>query len=132
MRKMRFVATVPGLVVMLLLPMFVLCSVLIPAAEARMIGTQGYLAMDQAVADREEVAGFFSREDVRVHLERLGVDPSQSQRRVALLTDEEVRMVKGHIDDLPAGAGALEVIGIVFLVLLLLELVGVTDVFRKI
>jgi len=33
---------------------------------------------------------------------------------------------------LPAGADALAVIGIVFLVLLILELVGVIDIFKKI
>jgi hypothetical protein len=36
------------------------------------------------------------------------------------------------MQDLPAGGSALAVIGVVFLVLLILELVGVTNIFTKI
>jgi uncharacterized membrane protein (Fun14 family) len=35
------------------------------------------------------------------------------------------------MDQMPAGGDALAVIGIVFLVLIILELVGVIDIFKK-
>ena len=48
------------------------------------------------------------------------------QRRVALFP----RQLAQQIEELPAGAGLIEVVGIVFVVLIVLELVGVTDVFK--
>jgi hypothetical protein len=64
----------------------------------------------------------------------LGVNPDEVRQRVEALSDQELNMLAQHIDDLPAGAGAegvLVVIGIVFLVLIILELVGVTNVFSR-
>ncbi len=57
--------------------------------------------------------------------------PAQVESRVAALTDSELRTLAGQMADLPAGADALAVIGIVFLVLLILEAVGVIDIFKK-
>ena len=61
----------------------------------------------------------------------LGVAPEQVEARVAALTDAELRTLAGQMADLPAGGDALAVIGIVFLVLLILEAVGVIDIFKK-
>ena len=52
------------------------------------------------------------------------------QQRLQGLTDEEARQLAQQIEELPAGAGLIEVVGIVFVVLIVLELVGVTDVFK--
>jgi len=56
--------------------------------------------------------------------------------RVAGLSDEEIQQITGRLDELPAGEGAGGAIGIVvvailivFLVLLLTDLLGLTDVF---
>ncbi len=41
-------------------------------------------------------------------------------------------MLAEGFERLPSAAGALEVIGITFLVLLILELIGVTDIFKRV
>ena len=64
-------------------------------------------------------------------LTQYGVTPASAAERAASLSDQELRLIQQKIDSLPAGQGALEVIGIVFLVLLILELVGVTNVFNR-
>ena len=61
----------------------------------------------------------------------MGVDPAAVQERLAALTDEELQTLEGRLDSLPAGGDALAVIGIVFVVLIILELVGVTNIFTK-
>jgi hypothetical protein len=52
---------------------------------------------------------------------------------VASLSDEEVERVTGHLDSLPAGQGAFgAIVGaavLVFLVLLITDLLGLTHVF---
>ena len=65
-------------------------------------------------------------------LVRLGVDPAEAQRRVDALTPEQVAAVQGRLNQLPAGGFVGEVVGallIVFLVLLITDIVGLTDVF---
>ena len=62
----------------------------------------------------------------------MGVSPELAKARVAALTPMEQQLLQQKITDLPAGAGVVEVIGIVFIVLLILELLGVTDIFKKI
>ena len=49
----------------------------------------------------------------------------------AALSDSELVQLSENIDQAPAGAGVVEVVGIVFIVLIILELVGVTDIFKK-
>ena len=62
----------------------------------------------------------------------LGVEPDRAMQRVRALTDEEFKILANRFDNLPSAAGALEVIGITFLILLILELVGVIDIFKRV
>ncbi len=115
-----------------LLAVFFTISVLAPAARAAVIDTDAMLYA-QGDPARTEVQNFLAREDVRKLLTAYGVEPADADRRIAALTDSELDQLRRHINDLPAAGGeVLTVIGIVFLVLIILELVGVTNVFNKI
>jgi len=72
------------------------------------------------------------RDDVREALVALGVSPEAAQERIATLTDEELLALEQQIDTLPAGGSLLAVIGIVFVILLILDLTGVTNVFTRV
>jgi hypothetical protein len=98
-------------------------------AAADIVGTDRAVAAQERRAQSERLQSLLSREDVARELERYGVDPAEARERVASLTDAELARVGPRLEQLPAGAGVVEVIGIVFVVLLILELVGVTDVF---
>ncbi len=110
---------------------FLLVSIWVPGAKAAMVGTQS-LAISQEQGLKAELQGALAREEIRNELVSMGVDPFQVDARIATLTDVELRLLQSRINDLPAGAGVLEVIGVVFLVLLILEIVGVTNIFSKI
>lgn len=114
-----------------LLIVFLLVSIWVPGAKAAVVGTESLLVYEQQGL-KEELQAVMAREEVRSELVAMGVDPLQVEARIAALTDEELRQLQSRINDLPAGGGAIEIIGIVFLVLLILELVGVIDVFSKI
>jgi hypothetical protein len=65
-------------------------------------------------------------------LEELGVDPAEAQRRIATLSDAELAVLQDRIDQLPAGGFVGAVVGamlVVFLVLLVTDIAGLTDVF---
>lgn len=103
-----------------------------PTASAELIGTEAALRHEQRSALVSAAEAVLLREAVATRLARLGVHHDALAARIRALTDDELAALASDIDSMPAGAGAIEVIGLVFLVLLILELVGVTDVFKKI
>ncbi|MCC2655546.1 MAG: hypothetical protein K0Q76_654 [Panacagrimonas sp.] len=100
-------------------------------AHAGMIGTEQAAASHARAENLATVQNFIAREDVRAQLETWGVESSQATDRVAQLSDAELQQVAMNIDNQPAGGGALVIIGVVFVVLLILELVGVTNIFTS-
>ena len=107
---------------------------ILPAVSfAGIIGTQSMIEMEQADTDRARVESFIEQENVRDQMISLGVDPAEVKERLAALTDAELGILNQNIESLPAGGDSvLVVIGIVFLVLLILELTGVINIFNKI
>ena len=100
-------------------------------ARAAVIGTLQAATESGRVADLSTINAALAGREVRGQMIALGVDPAQVEERIAALTDAELRTLAGQMTDMPAGGDALAVIGIVFLVLLILEAVGVIDIFKK-
>ena len=100
-------------------------------ARAELVGTLQAVESSTRAQDLAQVGGELAREEVRMQMSALGVDPAAIDARVARLTDPELRTLAERMQQMPAGGDALAVIGIVFLVLLILEAVGVIDVFKK-
>jgi hypothetical protein len=96
------------------------------------IGTDTLVQLDQRGELLSRIQTRLAQDDVRVQFLTRGVSPAEVDARIAALSTQELQMLSLQLDELPAGGGALAVIGVVFLVLLILELVGVTNVFTKI
>lgn len=103
---------------------------LLQPAAADVIGTQQVLEQDlrQAQVSRMEV--LLRRQDVATQLAAYGVAPEAVIERMQNLTTAELVTLEGQVDKHIAGGSAVGIIGAVFLVLLILELVGVTDIFK--
>lgn len=99
--------------------------------HAAVIGTQTYLEATQRDADLSTVTAALDRAEVRDRLVAMGVDPARIEARLNTLTDSELRDLSTQFEQLPAGGDILAVIGVVFVILLILELVGVIDIFKK-
>jgi hypothetical protein len=112
--------------------MFVI-SMPLGAAQAALVSTEEVLAQGDGAAARARVLAFVERAEVREQIAALGVDPDEAAARVAALSDAQVREIAGRLDQLPAGQSAVgAVIGailIIFLVLLVTDLLGLTNVF---
>jgi hypothetical protein len=102
------------------------------AARAGVISTEQYLTAVDRSAALARIDAVLAREEVRTRLEQYGVDPVAAEERIAALTDQELELLATELESLPAGGDLLAVIGIVAIVLLILELVGVIDIFNKI
>jgi hypothetical protein len=104
----------------------------VPNAHAAAIGSYEY-AQATARGDRiERIQGFLARDAVRERMLGFGVNASDVEARLGALTDAELAQIETQIEKMPAGGDVLAVIGIVFVILLILELVGVTNVFSAI
>lgn len=101
----------------------------VPVSQASIVTTQALMQAENSNAERERVRAMFQRDDIKSALTERGVDAEQALARVDSLTDAEVRELAGKMDQLPAGAGALEIVLAVFLVLIITDILGVTDVF---
>lgn len=104
-------------------------SIHLPAAHAAVIGTDVVVGAQQAEQDRSRVHSLLSREEVKQQLLAAGVDPRDVAARVDALSDQEVHQLAAKMDEMPAGGDALGVLVFVFIVLLITDILGFTDIF---
>ena len=98
-------------------------------AQAAVIGTEAVVSAQQAEQDRSRVQDLLSREEVKQQLLAAGVDPRDVAARVDALSDQEVHQLAAKMDSMPAGGDALGVLVFVFVVLLITDILGFTDIF---
>lgn len=99
--------------------------------SAGVIGTGDVIRVEQRAELLSRVDQFLIQADVADRLAGLGVDLAEARVRAQAMTNEELVALADNIDQLPAGGGLLEVIGAVFVVLIILEIVGVIDIFKR-
>jgi len=98
-------------------------------ATAGMIDNDQVLGQATLEAERAELVSLLDREEVREQLAAMGVDPSAAQERVSRMTDTEVARLKDRLGELPAGQDILGVALIVFIVFVITDAIGATDIF---
>lgn len=102
-------------------------------AQAALVSTDQVVAKSQVEADRMRIAALIMREDVQRQLRAEGIDSDEALARIATLSDAEVEQIAARVDAIPAGQGVVEtVVGallVIFIVLLVTDLAGLTDVF---
>jgi len=108
-------------------------SIISTPAYAVMVSTAEILKQSQNYDSRDRLHMFFNRSEVQKHLVAWGVNPEEAKARVDSLTDQEIEEIRARIDQLPAGGDALgTIVGaalVIFLVLLLTDILGLTDIF---
>lgn len=102
-----------------------------PLSYGGVVSTGQLIDVQTREAQIGEIAAFLDRQAVRDELLRFGVSPDAVTARLDNLTAEELSELQGTIDEQVAGGDVLGLIGAVFLVLLILELVGVTNIFNS-
>lgn len=101
--------------------------------SAELVSTAEALALEDGNEAKAIVDAWLARDQVAQELAALGVDPEMARLRVAALSSAEIAELAQNIEDAPAGGnGVIVVLGVTFLVLLILELVGVIDIFKKV
>lgn len=100
-----------------------------PITNAGLIGTETVVNAAHSQQARDQLRAALDRQEVKQQLLARGVNTDELQARVDALTDSEVQQLSASIDTLPAGGDALGIAVFVFLVLLLTDILGYTDIF---
>jgi len=102
-------------------------------AMAALVGTERVFDAERVQNAREIIHGLMAREDIQAALVREGIDPQEAQARAESLSDAEAVRLASAIETLPAGGSSLGLIVgailLVFIVLLITDIMGYTDVF---
>ena len=102
---------------------------LVPAVHAKMVGTETELARAERAQKEEQIVAALSREKARETLANYGVKPEQIEQRLSRVTDAEIQRLAQKTENLPAGQDVLGFVLGVILIVVLLDLLGATDVF---
>jgi hypothetical protein len=115
-----------------MLSVLLLVAAMPRTAQAGIIEMQSALAATGRAENLSRVERVLGQEQVQDRLKAMGVEKSVIDQRLAALSDAELASFAERLESSPAGGGVIEVLGVVFLVLLVLEVVGVIDIFKTV
>ncbi len=93
------------------------------AANAGMVGTQNLLPHSLTQQDQQ------ARMSILNQLIDLGVEPEMAKARIDSLSDQQVADISSQLSDLPAGASAGGILLTIFIVFVITDVIGATDIF---
>ncbi len=94
-------------------------SMIMPV-QGQLVSTGDALALETGVLEHR-IEAYFLRDGVAAELAEFGVSHDMAMERVANMSPEELEQIAGRIDEAPAGAGIIYVLGVVFLVMIVLH-----------
>lgn len=97
-------------------------------AHAGMVGTASLSSNSMQLTTGIETLAE-QRQWIQTQLETNGVESAEAALRVSSLSDTQVQQIHQRIDEMPAGSGAVGTVAFIFLVLVITDLTGLTDVF---
>ena len=99
------------------------------SVQAAMITNEVVIAQAQQQDAKAELLQALRREDVRQQLLEMGVSQAAVEERVKLMTHEEIAQLNQQIEELPAGGDVLGVLLVIFIVFVITDVIGATDIF---
>ena len=106
-----------------------LMSMSFTSAQAAMITNDIVINHVQHNSARTELLQTINRADIKEQLLNLGVKTEDIESRIKLMTHEEIAQLNQQIDEMPAGGDVLGVILIIFIVFVITDVIGATDIF---
>ena len=127
MARRRLLATIGtyGLVLT-----FLLTSIQSSLLNAAMVSSADLVNQELQLQKRADISAYLTRDDAQNALLALGVNPEQVHDRVQHMTDSELQAFQQQLESQQAGGtSVLGVIVVVFFLLIVLDLLGTTDIF---
>ncbi len=100
------------------------------SAQAAMISNDVIINHVQQDDAKAELLQTINRSDVKQQLLNMGVSSKNIESRINLMTHEEIALLNQQIGELPAGGtDVLGVLLIIFIVFIITDIIGATDIF---
>jgi hypothetical protein len=93
--------------------------------QAAMLGNQTLITE----ITRADIIASLDEAKVQNLLISSGVDPQAAKLRIQQMSDDELAQLQRDFQQLPAGAGAAGTIALIFIILLITDMMGATDIF---
>ena len=109
----------------------VLCllAVQINPVQAAIVGNNELLAQAQHDTKVSQLISMLDKSSVQEKLIQMGVDPIAAKDRINQLNDEELSSLIQDMDSLPAGGDAGSTLMTLFIIFLITDMLGATDIF---
>tara|TARA_B100001063_G_C16254742_1_gene307003 strand:- start:65 stop:460 length:396 start_codon:yes stop_codon:yes gene_type:complete len=104
----------------------------LPVAQAAMVTTDQAIQaiqVQQGDADRARLISVLQKDELQQQLTAYGLDASIAVERVRSMSDAEVAMLNAKLDELPAGEGIVGLAALFFIVFIITDALGATDIF---
>ncbi len=111
-----------------LLSLLLALAPMIPA-QAAMIGNEQVINQHQQGQTRDSLQQLLQQQSARQQLQALGVSPDLVKSRIDSLTDSELARINRHVDTLDAGGNILGILLVIFVVFVITDVIGATDIF---
>lgn len=106
-----------------------LINLSIGSAQAAMIANDQVINQVQQINSKAELLQLMNRADVHQQLLDMGVSTEDIEARINMMTDQEIAQLNQQLGDLPAGGDALGIILVIFIVFVITDMLGATDIF---
>ena len=93
--------------------------------QAAMVGNETLMSK----ITRADLIESLDKAEVQNLLISKGVDPDAAKIRIQQMNDDELASLQQDFQQLPAGAGALGTAAFIFVVLIITDMIGATDIF---
>jgi predicted PurR-regulated permease PerM len=98
-------------------------------AQAAMIGNEQIVEQSLSHQTRDSLQQLLEQEAAQQQLQAWGVNPDQARNRIDSLTDTELARINGQLGDLNAGGNILGILLVIFIVFIITDVIGATDIF---
>jgi hypothetical protein len=109
----------------------ILCPMLVlgmSQASAAVFSSEQVIANQQFNFNKQQVLSYVDSAEVQNKLIELGVSPADAKQRIANMTHAELNALNTQMNEMPAG-GIVGVVVTVLVVVLVTDLMGLTDVY---
>ncbi len=104
-------------------------TLLVSGANAALVSTSDMLVEHQQFENTQAVRDFVNRDDVKQQMLDLGVSPQDVDSRINSMTASELAQLNADLQNAPAGAGLVGVVLTIFIVFVITDVIGATDIF---
>lgn len=104
-------------------------SLSLGTSQAAMVSNQQIIYAAEQTDARQTLLQTLKRDEVQQQLLSLGVSPADVESRIQHMSHGEISQLNQKIDELPAGSGVLGAVVFIFVVFVITDVIGATDIF---